>query len=884
MPDKEARLPNAEQQAVIDELDRNIILFASAGTGKTFTVAQRVKRIIEAGRARPAEILCLTFTIKAAGEMKEDILLYAGESGKEVNTRTIHSFAYQVLKEESVRDPEDVVLPGVCDEVEAAELLKQTLTECGLREDAAILGSSTALTNFSSVMKHERELQTLYSEDEAADFSAVYRQIRDQKPALFEKMHTFYDHAGGTERTDRAFMDFMDANAGTALHAYDQTLRQSNLLDFDDLICLTHKLFRNPEALARWQARYRYIIVDEMQDTSELEYDTLLQLFRTARVMMCGDFFQTIYQWRGSNPEKVLNGYIHEFDAVRFMFARNYRSTRSLTAAGFGYLRNTWPELMGVYCPPDVIPKSDLPGEPILNVRVKAPEDEALWIYDYLDRHRPEDVTKVCIMARSNPYIAKLYDALTRIGTARKDGNELRFFSVDKDAKFFRREVIRDILSFLRILVNPTDAVGFERVVSKYVSGVGKKRISTIREHGELGISLASFADDGLYRDDDPYAGLIRAFESGNVVVYDTETTGLDLSHDQMIQISAVRLNADGQVTETFDRRVIPTIPISKGAQATHRQTLEDVIRHGAIGAAEALEEFLAFCDGAVLVGHNSLCFDSPLVRRQLRENGLPAPNILAEYDTLPIARQFLPKSKDYKLDTLCGAFGIVNEAAHDALGDITATGRVLTCLLKRYIIPTGERRRRFLAEWRPRFEKIHAFLCELKSNYLAKNDVPGMAEHIIAKLSLRTRCPEAVHQRTLDDFLYMLKDAAPEDPVHFLRELLADAALSGSQMDMLIRKLKKIPIITVHQSKGCEFDTVIIAGADDDDFPTYQAKRRGDFEEEKRVFYVAISRARRTLIMTSASQKVNRGGTWPLPQSRWIGAIPQEYVRTIMI
>ena len=819
------RQPNQEQQAVIDELDRNIILFASAGTGKTFTVAQRVRRIIESGKARPEEILCLTFTIKAADEMKDDILRYVGESGKQVNTRTIHSFAYQVLKEESIRDPEYVSLPGVCDEVEAASLLKRTWKDCGLREDAAILNSDTALTNFTSIIKHERELLQQYGEDEADDFGKVYRRIRDQKPDVFAKMHTFYDYARKTERQDPVFAEFMNQKAGQALHSYNRALRQSDLLDFDDLICLTHKLFRDPEALERWQTRYRYIIVDEMQDTSELEYDTLRKLFRTARVMMCGDFFQTIYQWRGSNPEKVLNEYIEEFRAARFMFAQNYRSTRTLTAASFGYLQNTYPDLMGVYCPPDVIPKSDAAGEPILNVRLKTPEDEALWIYNYLERHRPEDVTKVCIMARSNPYIAKRYDALTGISTARADGNELRFFSIDKDAKFFRREVIRDILSFLRILVNPTDAVGFERIVDKYVAGVGKKRIQLVREKGELGLSLASFADDGLYRDDDPYAALIRAFDAGNVVIYDTETTGLDLSRDQIIQISAIRLNADGGIAETLDQMVIPTIPISEGAKATHHQTMEDIIARGGIGIREALKKFLAFCDGAVLVGHNSLRFDAPLLSRQLRENGLPKPNILAEYDTLPMAQQLLPKSKNYKLDTLCGTFGIVNEAAYDALGDITATGKVLTCLLKRYIIPHSEERRQFLAEWRPKFEKIHAFLCELRSGFLDRNDIPGMVEHIISKLSLRTRYPKPIHQRTLDDFLFALKDVRPDDSWLYLRELLADAALSGSQMDMLIRKLKKIPIITVHQSKGCEFDTVIIAGADDDNFPHTRRK-----------------------------------------------------------
>ena len=121
------RVPNREQQAVIDDLDRNIILFASAGTGKTFTVARRVQAIIASGWALPSEILCLTFTIRAANEMKDDITEYAGEEAKDVTVSTIHSFAYQVLKEEYIRNPEFYTLPTVCDEAESFEIASRVL-------------------------------------------------------------------------------------------------------------------------------------------------------------------------------------------------------------------------------------------------------------------------------------------------------------------------------------------------------------------------------------------------------------------------------------------------------------------------------------------------------------------------------------------------------------------------------------------------------------------------------------------------------------------------------------------------------------------------------------------------------------------------------------
>ena len=882
MADPQQRTPNPDQQAVIQELDRNIILFASAGTGKTFTVARRVQHILEAGKARPEEILCLTFTIKAAGEMKEDIFSYVGEAAKNVVISTIHSFAYSVLKEESVLHPDSVSMPGVCDEADAAELLKNIASEFRLSDRSAVFRNPAQLYTFSGIMKQQRELMRCYSEDESRDFMDVFREIERNRPELIRKMFTFYDPAVREERQDSSLVQFMRTSAGSFMHRYVQSLRDSNLLDFDDLICLTHKLFRDPDAASRWRARFRYITVDEMQDTSELEYDTLKYLFRDRHIMMCGDFFQTIYQWRGSNPEKVLSEYVRDFSARRFMFARNYRSTRTLTAASFGYLRNTWPELMGKYCPAEIITESETAGDPVLNVRLRDQDAEALWIYNYLEQHAPEDPTKICVMARGNRYIADLYSRLSEISSARKDGKELRFFTVDNDSRFYRRAVIKDILAFFRILVNPADALGFERIVEKYAAGIGRASMNKIQELRPLGISLASFVDDGLYQDGDPYARLIRAWQDSNIVIYDTETTGLDLQKDQIIQISAIRLNARGEITGVMDQMVIPTIPISAGARMTHHQTMETIRARGGIDIHQALEKFLSFTKGAVLVGHNSLRFDSPLVRRQLRENDLPMPEIIAEFDTLPLAQQFLPRSVDYKLETLCQAFGITNKAAHDALGDITATGEVLTHILRTWLIPQTEARRAALSAWQPKFEKIYRFLKSLRDEYLEKGRIQEMVEAIIRKCGLRNRYPEKINQLTLDDFLYASARPDIHDPVLYLRELLSDAALSGSQMDLLITRLHKIPIITVHQAKGCEFDTVILAGADDDQFPTYNAKKHGTEAEEARVFYVAITRAKRELILTSMCQKANRGGTWPVKQSRYIDKIPRDYIRDI--
>lgn len=876
------RVPNREQQAVIDDLDGNIILFASAGTGKTFTVARRVEKIIETGRALPAEILCLTFTIRAANEMKNDILEYAGETAKEVSISTIHSFAYQVLKEEYVRNPEFYSLPSICDEAEAFEIACRVLVDMELPEDTPVLNNPMMITGFISFMKQQRELLHCYGEDEADDFQRVFLHLQKYFPDKVRKLISVYDYSQRRDVVSGPFAALLERHAGLFLSLYCQELRKSNLLDFEDLICQSHRLLQETEPREYWRNKYRYIIIDEMQDTSELEYDMLHRLFPGNRVMMCGDFFQTIYQWRGSNPEKVLGDYVRETGALRYMFSRNYRSTQVLTKASFGYLQNTWPGLMGRFCPPEVIVESSVSGEPIVNMRTQNMDQTASWIYDYLLQNHPEDPSKVCIMCRFNSVIGNLYDRLTRIAAAQDEEYRLRFFTVEKGVKLFRKPVIRDMLAFFRVLVNRTDSEAVRRLTERYVKGVGKETIQKILGKGDLGISLVSYMDPDLYRYGDPYATLIDAYRRGQVVIYDTETTGLDLEKDQAFQISAIRLGPDGEILDTLDQMMIPTREICAAAQATHHQTIETIRARGGIGMREGMENFLRFCEGSVLVGHNNLAFDSPLVRRMLNELDLPQPEILGEYDTLVLAHQLMPKSVNHKLGTLCEHFGIVNEAAHDALGDITATGKLLSRFLSDLIIPQTPARMQALSEWQPKFEKLFSFIQGLRTDYLEKNDISGLAHKVAEICTVRSDNRDESCLFALDDVLYTVDNTDFDDGVVYLRSMIRDSALSGSQIDLLLDKLKKIPIITVHQSKGCEFDTVIIADADDSNYPSYIAQREHTEEEEKRVFYVAISRAKRKLILVSSQWIVTKYGTRrENPQSRFIRNIPRECIRS---
>ena len=872
------RKPTAQQQSVIDCLDKDILLCASAGTGKTYTVAKRVAEILRRGLAEADQILCLTFTIKAAEEMKSDIRDMAGDASKDTEVRTIHSFAYQVLKSEYLLN--GWPMPLVCDETDQEQLLRSLLIEMGMDENAAVLQTDqTVLYAFSSLMKHERDAADQYTANPEKDYEKVYLSL---DRTMLESKLRYFDRRQRKEIIDPALCACLDRSAGKLMAAYDRALQNSSLLDFDDLICQCRRLFQDAGAAERWRSKYRFIIVDEMQDTSLLEYRTLSSLFPGRNVMFCGDFLQTIYQWRGSDPEKVLADFSENRHPERFVFTTNYRSARTLTEASFGYLKNACPALVQRFFAGQIESASDDEGAPIRHVTLDTVDDEAAFIYRFLEQKRPFDPTRICVMARSNSYIAGLYRSLRTYGNQHGLGNPLRFFTVDEDARFFRKAVIKDVLAFLRVLVNPSDAVSLSRITCSYVKNVGQKTLQKIERHQTLGLSLTSMIDPDTHAFGDPYFPLEEETGKDNIVIYATETTGLDLEKDQIIQISAIRLDREGRIMDTLDQMVLPTVSISEGAQRTHHQTLEDVIRKGGIPIREALLRFARFCRGCVLVGHNSIRFDGPLIRRQLHECGLPPLEIRREYDTMVIAKEFFPDSVNYKLDTLCGRFGIVNEDAHNALGDITATGKLLRALLRDCVLPKEAERRAFLKETAPRFLQLAQFFRELETEYLRKNRLSELCPRIIERLGLRKskKYSRPTDQSALDDLTAAMKTVPDTDGTVFLLSMLQDASLSGSQMDMLIKKLGKIPVITVHHSKGCEFDTVILCGADDNTFPSFKSLNSGMLEEEKRVFYVAISRARKELILTNASMRITAGGyVWPLKPSRFIAMIPPQYL-----
>lgn len=884
------RKPNEEQLQVIENLDDNLILFASAGTGKTYSIAQRVSRILLENRAKPSDILCLTFTTKACEEMREDISRYVGEHAKSVAIHTIHGFCYRLIREENRRRGDKYIEATVCDEVDGEELIKSILssqlalwergTPSGADEDAEmedrsfeIYRKEGRLRNFISALKHIREERKLYSQNEEQDYQNAFEYIRSAQPKLYDNILAVSTKRGGQVR-DYEFEEAMTRFAGRLAATYDCYLKKSNRVDYDDLIIFASRYLDEAETLARWATRYPYIIVDEMQDTSLLEYSVLKRIFGKNNVMMCGDFFQSIYGWRGSRPELVLGDFMEKFSAKAYMFSENYRSTRALTGATFGYLRNTYPQLIGRYCPESIKVKNAEEGEKILLLGFDSRKEEAHRIYRYLKKSVTENVGSLCVMARSNFYLSSLLRSFEEFNVEYPEEERLRFFTNEENLQFYKKPAIKDVLAVLKLLFNGADRVSMERITEKYVRLVGTRTIEWLRTQSRVGASVVSFLDKQVYEYADPYHVLIESFQKGNVVVYDTETTGLDLNTDQMVQLSAIRLDNQGNIVDRFDQMIEPTVPIGQGAYETHGFDLAYIRAYGGVSAKEALEKFLKFTQGAVLVGHNSTRFDSLLLQRQLQENGLPPLKIAAEYDTLTIAKEFHAELPDFRLSTLCFKYGIVNEAAHNAFGDIVATGKVLCRLMVDDLIPATLLRRNVCEKYRDKFEKLYVFFTQLREKIKTASAEETLS-FIIDEMRIRKKYTSESDHRALDALTASFRETKAEDTERVFREYVAQAELSANRAELLFRAQNAIPLLTVHQAKGCEFDTVILAGADDRNFPNFFSREEKTEEEEKKVFYVAISRAKKKLILT----KYAHNGREPLLPSPYTKNIPEQYL-----
>ena len=859
---------NDAQRMVAEDGIHHILLTAPAGTGKTGTLARRIARLVEKGMAAPEEILCLTFTNKACREMEHRIQEYMGEKGQGVSVKTIHGFCYELIQAEADNPENRYVNLSVWDEEDCRELMDDILEKWNTRPGNERQMIRNSRYFFYDVDKAKRWLleRNRYT-GEAADYLAAMNAI---SPNPFN----------------------VDKNRARAEMAasYDRQLHSLGGMDFNDILIGALHLLSDDGCRRRWSSRFRYLHVDEMQDMSMLEYGIVLQLASQARVLLAGDYFQTIYEWRGSDPIQLIQRFTREFHPEVYTFTENYRATPLLLKAAEGYLRNAFSKDI-----PDerssVSSVREGQGEPIvIHPAFETLDGEARWIIQCIEflvhkqkKLQEAEQGKICILCRNNAYNERLEEAFTRqLNQLKADGSGrwdfIRFLRIGEE-KLYRKREVKDVLAALHLAVNPFDNNSARRLCLNWGKGIGEATVKKIlsSDYRKLGIALSDLLRPDVLRYADTYGTLLQALDEGLLTVFDVESTGTSTSMDEIVQLAAVTLNRDGQVTARFNRLVKPSGPVGESEKIHHIS--DERLKAEGEPPEKVFADFLAFTRNHILAGHN-VSYDIHILMSQMRRLGMDPVETPAWVDTLEIFRRYYPELKNHKLEYLGEVFKVHHKSSHNAYDDILATAEILMYAVNHHLRPERDARRACISPYVSLFMPMARIVQDI-SRMSWKQNPNALIGQVISQLNMDeyfTQHGKTRERQHLEE-LKRCAEAYPDygrPPQDVLQEYLAMTALDAGDEILWQSGQAGIPIATVHQAKGMEFDFVFMTGMADENFPSFGALKAGMLMEEKRLFYVAITRARKRLFIswTILSSRFGDAGA-----SRFIANLPKDTV-----
>ncbi len=430
---------NEMQQQAVFQTEGPVLILAGAGSGKTTVLVNRIAFIIKSGLAQPWQILAITFTNKAAGELKERIEAVGGEGAEEVWAATFHSTCARILRRYGDRLGFSSHFT-IYDTDDSRRLMKEIMKQLNI--DEKFLSHKTVLNEISKYkdkMQEPKDIQTAASYDSRLKYIAQ------------------------------------------AYDLYQQRLMTSDAMDFDDLISNTIKLFeQNPDVLEYYQRRFKYIMVDEYQDTNKSQY-RLISLLSKARGNLCvvGDDDQSIYRFRGATIENILS-FENEFKgSVVIRLEQNYRSTGTILDAANNVIKNNL-ERKG-----KTLWTQNPKGERITLHTASSEREEAMFIartiLDGVAEGR--SFSDFAILYRMNAQSNTIEQALSRSGIPHR---------VIGGHRFYDREEIKDMTSYLQVINNPHDDIRLRRIINKPKRAIGEATMIKVAE-------IASGVGESIY-------------------------------------------------------------------------------------------------------------------------------------------------------------------------------------------------------------------------------------------------------------------------------------------------------------------------------------------------------------------------------------------------
>ena len=806
---------NPQQAEGVQAVDGPVLLLAGAGSGKTRVITHRIAYLIEERGVAPDAILAVTFTNKAAKEMAERVekLIGASTLAKPVLS-TFHSFCVRMLR----RDIEALRAPGeqggltrtfaIYDESDQQQVVKAAMRRMGL--DDKQLTPRTVLSKISWAKNHMLDPQEFY--------------LQSADPQSERVAHIF--------------------------EAYRKELRKNNALDFDDLLLeAVHLLRASGETRERYNRRYRYLLIDEYQDTNRPQYE-LMKLLTGPENNVCvvGDEDQSIYSWRGADIRNILE-FEKDFPGVKTIrLEQNYRSTQViLEAAGAVVARNAQRKGKDLWTAREG-------GAKIGYYEAPDGENEALFIADYVNKYlrqagETEEQPRAAVLYRTNSQSRLVEEALRRYGIS---------YTMVGGFSFYERAEIKDVLSYLKLVQNPHDSIALQRVVNTPARGIGRTTLDTLERLAiETGTSTYTAIGHALREKLLPSRALIaldgfrRMIEDARALLapdFAGKLSG-DVSSSAATDADATIALSEGHAAQTREDAATELDPhAGDDTSFAFGDAAQGMLALGGEEQADAGfdpgsfgEEDESDAAAQVDAGSAAAAFDPASV----------APEAAAPFDAAafnPFADATVPKRKaGGKRGQAMG-----NADAHDAA--------------------RRQREEQTAAAFRKPGDA--ATLPELirfindRSGYIRALEEEGTPESFsrIENLKELANAAQDAQERgeTLSDFL--------------------DHAALVSDTDK-INPDARVTLMTLHAAKGLEFPVVLLTGMEENLFPHSRTLNDpAQMEEERRLCYVGMTRAMDALVLTRARYRRRYGNDMPEASiaSRFLEEVPGHLMEDV--
>ena len=452
---------NDRQKEAVEYLDGPLLILAGAGSGKTRVLTYKIAYLLEKKIVKPWEILAITFTNKAAKEMKERVEGLVGAEAQDMWLGTFHSVCVRILKRE-------IELLGysrdfnIFDEIDKDKVIKEVMKKLNIDDKIYPTGLIKAeISKAKEVMKDDKQ----YAKDAQGDF-------RKEEIA---KVYTMYQ----------------------------QTLRTNNSIDFDDIIMLTVQLFlEHPDRLAYYQEKYKYVLVDEYQDTNKTQF-LLISLLTagTGNICVVGDESQSIYGFRGADITNILN-FEKEFPSAKIIkLEENYRSTKNILNAANEVIKNNSSKI------DKVLWTQNKEGEKINYKTLNNEYEEVEYVVETIDdlcRKENKKYSDFAVLFRTNAQARVLEEVFMRTGTP---------YKLIGGIKFYARKEIKDIISYLKLINNKNDNIALKRIINEPKRGIGDTALDKLdNKKKKKGMSIFELIQDNMN-----LAGLRSA---GNIILF----------------------------------------------------------------------------------------------------------------------------------------------------------------------------------------------------------------------------------------------------------------------------------------------------------------------------------------------------------------------------